>query len=280
MPLAMFDEKKGGPLGSIKHILAIAAGKGGVGKSTVTVNLAHALALSGFRVGVLDVDIYGPSIRKMLPEDRMPSQKGGAMLPALCRGIEMMSLAYFRQENQAAAIRAPIANGIVSQFIEQVKWGPLDFLLIDFPPGTGDVHMTICQKMKLTAALMVTTPQQVSVIDVQKAMDLFHQVNVPILGVLENMSYFQDGEKRYRPFGKGGGKGLAAEAGVPFLGEVPIDSEISACCDEGRTLFDSISSPSVALFKALALDVSTHVKALDKQLMSSLQSFELIWKEM
>lgn len=207
MPLKMFPKDDPKPQSPIKHTIAIAAGKGGVGKSTVTVNLALALTHLGYSVGVMDTDIYGPSIRKMLPEDRLPIQKGNTIIPAVCNGIKMISMAYFRKEHEASAVRAPIANGVISQFIENVAWGPLDYLLIDFPPGTGDIQLTLSQKASLSGAIMITTPQEVSVMDVRKAINLFSQVKVPIIGIIENMSYYQapaTQEKIYL-FGKGGG---------------------------------------------------------------------------
>jgi ATP-binding protein involved in chromosome partitioning len=164
------------------HVIAIAAGKGGVGKSTVTVNLALALSLAGYKVGILDADLYGPSLRRMLPEDQLPQQKGPTIVPAICQGIRVISMAYFRQDNLATAVRAPIANSLISQFLDQVEWGPLDYLLIDFPPGTGDIQLTLSQKAKLTGAVMVTTPQQVAIMDVRKAMHLFSQVRGPCFG--------------------------------------------------------------------------------------------------
>src|SRR5262249_52273916 len=149
MPLKMF---KGEELSRprIKYIIGIAAGKGGVGKSTVAVNLAYALKHSGHQVGIMDTDIYGPSIRRMLPEDRFPEQSGQMIVPALCQGMRMISMAHFRKENEAAVVRAPIANGVITQFVKNVDWGDLDVLLIDFPPGTGDIQLTLCQQANLT----------------------------------------------------------------------------------------------------------------------------------
>lgn len=225
-----------------RQILAIAAGKGGVGKSTVTINLALALARQGAQVGILDADVYGPSVRRMLPEQKLPAQKGPTLVPALCSGIKVMSLAFFRQENHAAAVRAPIANSLINQFITEVEWGPLDYLLIDFPPGTGDIQLTLCQKANLYGAIMVTTPQQVALMDVRKAMHLFEQVHVPILGVVENMSYFAqlDGSKAYL-FGKDGGRLLAEEFGVPLLAQIPLDPIVSQCGDSGSSIYERVS---------------------------------------
>lgn len=235
----------------IKNVLAIAAGKGGVGKSSVTVNLARALHKQGARVGILDADVYGPSLRKMLPEDRLPKQEGDIILPALCQGIKVISMAYFRKDNEAAAVRAPIANGIINQFLK-VQWGPLDYLLIDFPPGTGDVQLTLCQQAKIDGALLVTTPQEVALLDVRKAMHLFEQVQVPLLGIVENMSYFlANGIKNYI-FGQGGGKRFASETALPLLGEIPLDPLLSEAGDKGIALQEG---PSQEAFDQLAKKV-------------------------
>lgn len=265
MPLKMYEESKTDPLSKIGNILAIAAGKGGVGKSSVTVNLALALKHQGRSVGILDADVYGPSLRKMLPEDYMPSQQGQKILPAISMGIKVISMAYFRKENEAVVVRAPIANGVISQFLNNVEWGPLDYLLIDFPPGTGDVQLTLSQQAHLTGAVMVTTPQDVAVIDVRKAMGMFEQVNVPIVGVVENMSYYyhrKSDEKVYL-FGKGGGDRLAKENGVPLLGEIPIDPHLCSSSDRGESLLaqHADSDASKAFFK-LAEHVETRIKEM------------------
>ena len=280
MPLPMYQDKPKHPLAGIRYILAIAAGKGGVGKSTLTVNLALALQHLGYRVGVLDADVYGPSVRKMLPEDRLPSQKGETLIPALCHGIQMISMAYFRGDDKAAAVRAPIANGIISQFIENVAWGELDYLLIDFPPGTGDIQLTLAQKAHISAALMLTTPQEVALMDVRKAMHLFEQVKIPILGVIENMSYYiheSKGEK-VPLFGKGGGEKLARETGAPFLGAIPIAQKISEASDEGRSLFSG-DSQQFGDIQNVFLHLAGQIKDHLAQSQEGLQSFELMWEE-
>lgn len=281
MPLPMFqDNEKNQKTPTIKNIIAIAAGKGGVGKSTVAVNLALALKKNGYKVGLMDTDIYGPSVRKMLPEDRLPTQNGKQIIPALCQGVRMISLAYFRNENEAAAVRAPIANGIVTQFIHQVQWGDLDYLFIDFPPGTGDVQLTMAQQANLTGAVMVSTPQEVAVMDVRKAMHLFDQVKVPIVGVLENMSgYYPEGcQEPIYLFGKGGAERLALEAGVPFLGRIPLDPEVSACGDRGESIFSKEGSRAAQVFLDVAGKMVDHVEAMNRK-EDSLRSFELIWQE-
>lgn len=244
MPLPMYPTSKEKKV----KVIAVAAGKGGVGKSSVTVQLAHALRKKGAQVGVLDADVYGPSLRKMLPEDTMPRQEGEIIIPAGCQGIKMISMAYFRKDNEAAAVRAPIANGIINQFLK-VRWGELDYLLIDFPPGTGDVQLTLCQQAKIDGALLVTTPQEVALLDVRKALHLFEQVQVPLLGIVENMSYFfNSGEKNYI-FGKGGGKRFASETGLPLLAEIPLDPALSHAGDKGTALEQG---PSADAFEELA----------------------------
>lgn len=288
MPLKMFQKKERlpeqPPIQKSAHVIAVAAGKGGVGKSTVTVNLARALRLAGYSVGIMDTDIYGPSIRKMLPEDEMPVQKGEKITPALCEGIRMISMAYFRQENEATVVRAPIANGLIHQFIHNVEWGVLDYLLIDFPPGTGDIQLTLSQKANLSGAIMVTTPQDVAVLDVRKAMHLFELVNVPIIGIVENMSYYQESPASMRNyiFGKGGGERLAQEVGTPFLGAIPVDSAISHCGDAGTSLFAAAGTwvPAAKAFSELAEAVVAHTMALQQLSVTSLPSFEISWREM
>lgn len=283
MPLPMFQKEKSNFSAKTMNVIAVAAGKGGVGKSSVTVNLALALQKLGYSVGIIDSDIYGPSVRKMLPEDRMPSQKGDIISPALCQGIRMISMAYFRKENEAAVIRAPIANGLISQFIKNVDWGSLDYLLIDFPPGTGDVQLTLSQQANLTGAVMVTTPQDVAVMDVKKAMNMFDQVKVPVIGIVENMSYYfhEKTEETIYLFGKGGGEKLARDSGVPFLGSIPIDPLLCKSGDDGRSIFQREGCERVAkIFIALANELVQHVGAMKTANGKNLTTFELVWKEM
>lgn len=285
MPLPMYDNiKKGNESKSIPNIIAVAAGKGGVGKSTVAVNLALALQQMGYSIGLMDTDIYGPSLRKMLPEDRLPGQKEAVIVPALCHGIKMISMAYFRPAGEAAVVRAPIANQIISQFIHKVEWGKLDFLIIDFPPGTGDVQLTLSQQAKITGAVMVTTPQEVAIMDVRKAIHMFEQVNVPILGIVENMSgyYYPKTKEMLYLFGKGGGEKLAQEIGASFLGHIPIDPELSKRGDLGQSIFsgeDGTSHPAVEAFLSISKKLAELVKASKAETSDCLDSFELTWKE-
>lgn len=284
MPLPMYQEKPPHPLSKVRHVIAVAAGKGGVGKSTVSVNLALSLRKKGYAVGVMDADVYGPSIRQMLPEDQMPAQKEEMIRPALCCGVKMISLGYFRPENEAASVRAPIANGIIQQFIQQVDWGELDYLFIDFPPGTGDVQLTLGQKANLSAALMVTTPQEVAMLDVRKAMNLFEKLSIPILGIAENMSYYlhkATNEEVYL-FGKGGGEKLARESGVPYLGGIPADPLLSEYSDAGKSVFhteDSAARHVQQSFANLAKKLNAHAEALQSDFNGTLASFELVWEE-
>ena len=280
MPLNMYEKIE--PVAKIKHIIGIAAGKGGVGKSTITVNLALSLKKMGYSVAVLDTDIYGPSVRMMLPEERMPVQKGETIIPALCKGIPMISMAYFKPDNQASVVRAPIANGIIKQFLKNVQWGELDYLLIDFPPGTGDIQLTLSQEAKLTGVVMVTTPQNVAMMDVRKAMHMFEQVRIPVIGIVENMSYFvqeETGDKSYI-FGKGGGEHLSRESGLPFLGSIPLHPKICECGDLGKSIFEENYSTLAKSFTEISNQMILHVNLLNDQSKEPLQSFNLKWKEM
>jgi len=283
MPLPMFQKKEFQPRPSIKHVIAIAAGKGGVGKSLVTINLALALHQMGYKVGVLDADLYGPSVRQMLPEDRLPSQNGSKIIPAMCHGIRMISLAYFRRNHEAAAVRAPIANGLITQFVHQVEWGDLDYLLIDFPPGTGDIQLTLSQQANLSGAIMVTTPQEVAVLDVRKAMNLFDQLKVPLIGLIENMSYYahhQTGEQIFL-FGKGGGERLAQERGIPLLGAIPVDPVLCRYADQGKSIFEGGSETQFIAdhFIEVAKKAIAHLDLIKAQNSNSLDHFEVNWSQ-
>lgn len=289
MPLPLYQGQDSplvlNPLANIQAVIAIAAGKGGVGKSSVTVNLGLALQSQGYQVGIMDTDIYGPSIRKMLPEDRLPTQKGEVLQPALCKGLKMISMAYFRKENEATAVRAPIANGLISHFIKNVQWGILDFLLVDFPPGTGDIQLTLSQQAHLTGAIMVTTPQEVALLDVRKAMSLFEQVKVPIIGVVENMSYYQENDQLppVYLFGRGGGERLAVETGTPFLGGIPLDPLLCSSADQGQSLLaldPTLQRPATRAFQQLAQQLIKQVASLKEEKQLGVGAFELVWKEM
>ncbi|MDE6778125.1 MAG: Mrp/NBP35 family ATP-binding protein [Alistipes sp.] len=230
--------------GGIAHVIAVASGKGGVGKSTVTANLAVALRDRGFRVGILDADIYGPSQPKMFGvEGYVPDavERDGETLivPAESMGIKLMSIGFFIQPTDALMWRGAMATNALKQMIHQTEWGTIDFLLADLPPGTGDVHLSIISELKLSAAVIVSTPQQVAVADVVRGVEMFRhqQVGVPVAGIVENMAWFTPEElpdNRYYIFGRGGARRYAEENGIELLGEIPIVQSIMECSDNGR----------------------------------------------
>jgi ATP-binding protein involved in chromosome partitioning len=238
----------------IKHLVAIASGKGGVGKSTVATNLALALQMLGRRVGLMDADIYGPSIPTMLglQVDTATAE------PPERYGLKVMSMGFVLASNQAAVLRGPMVHKYLTAFLTQVNWGELDYLLVDLPPGTGDAQLSLSQSAPLAGALTVVTPQDVSSEVARRGMEMFRQVRVPLLGVVENMSYFiGDDGKRYALFGKGGGQKLAKEMGVPFLGEIPIDPRVAACGDAGDPIVHKHpDSPVAKAYLALATSLS------------------------
>ncbi len=233
------DQKKDALLPGVKNTIAIASGKGGVGKSTVAVNLAVALAKEGASVGLIDADIYGPSIPLMLGIKDKPKvyqdKSTMKMIPLENYGIKVISIGFLVEDNAPVIWRGPMASGAVKQFMTDVEWGELDYLIFDMPPGTGDIQLTLVQTVPLTGAVIVTTPQEVSLIDARKALKMFTRVNVPVLGVVENMSYFiaPDTGKQYDIFGTGGGSALSKELNVPFLGGIPIDPRIRIGGDKG-----------------------------------------------
>ncbi|MFA3782538.1 iron-sulfur cluster carrier protein ApbC [Melioribacteraceae bacterium 4301-Me] len=229
-------------LPGVKNTIAVASGKGGVGKSTVAANLALALAKQGAKVGLIDADIYGPSIPMMLGIQQKPKiyqdTKTAKMVPLENYGIKLMSIGFLIDDDAPVIWRGPMASGAIKQFMSDVLWEELDYLLFDLPPGTGDIQLTLVQTIPLSGAVVVTTPQDVSLIDVRKAIKMFMRVNVPVLGVIENMSYFiaPDTGKRYDIFGQGGGERLAKEMGVPLLGSIPIDPRIREGSDKGKPI--------------------------------------------
>ncbi len=233
------EAKKESILPGVKNTIAIASGKGGVGKSTVAVNLAVALAKDGAEVGLVDADIYGPSIPLMLGINGKPRIYQDAnsmkMIPLESYGIKVISIGLLVDDNAPIIWRGPMASGAVKQFMSDVDWGKLDYLIFDLPPGTGDIQLTLVQTIPLTAAVIVTTPQEVSLIDARKALKMFNRVNVPVAGIIENMSYFiaPDTKKRYDIFGTGGGSKLAQELGVQFLGGIPLNPQIRIGGDNG-----------------------------------------------
>jgi len=238
------EDEKMKPIERIKNIIAVASGKGGVGKSTVTANLAAALAKMGFKVGILDADVYGPSIPLMFgTQDERPRavKENGKLyiIPIESEGVKMLSIGYFADPGQAVIWRGSMANSALNQMMFDTKWGDLDFLLIDLPPGTGDIQLSVMQMVPVTGAVVVTTPQNVAVADVRKAINMFENpsIKVPVLGIIENMSYFSPAEcpeNKYYIFGRDGGKNLARNLNLPFLGEVPLVQSIRESGDAGR----------------------------------------------
>ena len=221
----------------VKNIIAVASGKGGVGKSTVSTNLAVALQQRGNAVGICDCDLYGPSIAHMFGSNQRPgATEQNEIIPIESAGLKLISMGFLLEEDSPVIVRGPLATRYTQQFLRQVLWGELDYLILDLPPGTGDIQLTIVQTVALTGALIVTTPQEIALLDARKAVSMFKKVNVPVLGIIENMSYFRcpgDGE-RYYIFGQGGGAAEAERQGVPLIGEVPIDINTRESGDTGH----------------------------------------------
>ncbi len=225
-------------LADIPHVIAVASGKGGVGKSTVSVNLAAALARTGRRVALLDADIHGPSVPRMLGLDRKPEVIGDRMQPLSAWGLTVMSMGFLVPENQAMIWRGPMVMGALEQLMGQVDWPPLDIMIIDMPPGTGDAQLTLAQRVSLAGAVIVSTPQDIALIDARRGIDMFARTNVPVLGIVENMSVFCCPNCGHRTpiFGEGGARTEAERLGVPFLGAVPLALEVRTAGDTGRPL--------------------------------------------
>jgi ATP-binding protein involved in chromosome partitioning len=260
---------KSNVLPGVKNLIAVVSGKGGVGKSTVSANLALALAQGGARVGLLDADIYGPSVPIMFgvrgERPMMKEVNGKGMIVPLDRyGIKLLSIGLLVDEKNAVIWRGPMASSAIRQFITDVDWGELDYLVIDMPPGTGDIHLTLVQTAPVTGAVVVSTPQDVALVDAKKAIAMFgqSQMNVPIIGLVENMSYFTPAElpdHKYFIFGKGGGKRLADEYELPFLGEIPLVQSIREGGDEGIPLMMSDDEITKAAFREFAGTVARSV---------------------
>jgi ATP-binding protein involved in chromosome partitioning len=251
-------------LEGVRQIIAVASGKGGVGKSTVSANLALALQAHGQRVGLMDADIYGPSVPMMMGLGQVDPH--AANFPVEKYGLKLMSLGFLPDAAKGVLLRGPMVAKWVATFLTQVNWGVLDQLVIDLPPGTGDAQLTLCQTAPLTGAVIVTTPQDVSLIDAVKALNMFRQLKTPVLGVVENMSFFVgDDGKRYEIFRHGGGRKLAAEAGVPFLGEIPIDPRVAESGDGGEPMVrkypDSPVSQAYLTLATAVLDAATNAGA-------------------
>lgn len=234
----------------IRNAIAIASGKGGVGKSTVAVNVAVELAQSGARVGLLDADIYGPNIPTMMGVQRLPPATKDKLIPAEAYGVKLMSIGFLVNPNQPLIWRGPMLHSAIRQFLSDVVWGELDYLIVDLPPGTGDAALSLAQSLPLSGGVIVTLPQQVSLEDARRSLEMFRQLDVPILGVVENMSYLElpDGS-RLDVFGSGGGERLAQEAKVPFLGSIPIEPAVRQGGDSGQPVV--IARPDLPVAQAL-----------------------------
>jgi len=238
-----------------KSVIAIGSGKGGVGKSTIAASLAYGLKNAGAKVGLMDADIYGPSIPHLLGIDERPQQIDNKLQPVVKDGLRVMSMGFLVPPGEAIVWRGPMLHGAITQFLRDTAWGDLDYLLIDMPPGTGDIALTLSQLLPLTGAVVVCTPQEVALIDAVKAIAMFRKVNIPLLGMVENMSYFlcPDNGKRYEIFGSGGAQQKAAELDVPFLGEVPINIDIRKRGDVGGTAGNLDDEQTADFLQALSL---------------------------
>jgi ATP-binding protein involved in chromosome partitioning len=259
----------------VSHVIAVAAGKGGVGKSTVAVNLAVALAQEGARVGLLDADVYGPSVPLMMGvKGQQPAATTGPdgqplMLPIEAYGIKMMSIGFMVEDEKPVIWRGPMVSQLLRQFLYQVDWAPLDYLIIDMPPGTGDIALTLAQSLQnvgLTGAVTVTTPQSVATLDVLKSMEMFKKVNVPLLGVVENMAYFiaPDTGTRYDIFGSGGAARLAAQESVPLLGQIPLGISVREGGDSGRpAVINDMPDAYAETFREVARQLAARVSVME-----------------
>ncbi len=263
------NEIKGNPIPGIQNIVAVASGKGGVGKSTVTANLAVTLAKMGFKVGILDADIYGPSVPIMFDvENARPlsvTVDGKAkMKPVENHGVKILSIGFFTKPDQAVVWRGPMASKALNQMIFDADWGELDFLLIDLPPGTGDIHLSIMQSLPITGAVVVSTPQNVALADARKGVAMFQQdsINVPVLGIIENMAYFTPEElpnNKYYIFGKDGARNLAEDLQVPFLGNIPLIQSIREAGDIGHPAALQTATPLEEAFEKITQNVVQEV---------------------
>ncbi|MFZ5875717.1 MAG: Mrp/NBP35 family ATP-binding protein [Nitrospirota bacterium] len=251
----------------VKHTVAVSSGKGGVGKTTVAVNLAVALVQRGLRVGLLDCDIYGPNVPLMMgvKQTDLRGSEGQKLQPPVRYGVKLMSIGFFVPEDSPIVWRGPMINSAIQQFLRDVEWGELDYLVVDLPPGTGDAQLSLSQLVPLTGAVIVTTPQEVSLLDSRKGLAMFQKVHVPVLGIVENMSSFlcPHCKERTDIFSHGGGQAAAKALGVPFLGEIPIDLAIRVGGDEGRPVVDGHPASAQAdAFRAVAAAVVEQVKTV------------------
>ncbi|HEX7446340.1 MAG TPA: Mrp/NBP35 family ATP-binding protein [Pirellulales bacterium] len=250
-----------------KSVIAVGSGKGGVGKSTIAASLAYGLKRAGCQVGLMDADVYGPSIPHLIGVNRRPEIVEQRIQPIEMDGLKVMSMGFLVPPGEAVVWRGPMLHGAITQFLRDTAWGELDYLVIDMPPGTGDIALTLSQLLPLTGAVVVCTPQDVALLDAVKAIAMFRKVNIPVLGMVENMSYFlcPDNGKRYDIFGSGGAKRRAAELDVPFLGEVPINIQIRVNGDEGKIAGNFSPEAGAAYFEAICHTLVKNLAASHKQ---------------
>src|SRR5919197_5658567 len=251
----------------VKNVIAVASGKGGVGKSTTSVNLAVALSQTGARVGLLDADVYGPNLPLMMGLKDRPELSGnqGAIDPIVRYGIKLVSIGFFLDENKPVIWRGPMVHGAIQQFLRDIDWGELDYLVVDLPPGTGDAPLSLSQLIPLSGVVIVTTPQDVALQDVAKGIGMFRQLEVPIVGVIENMSYFicPGCDTRHELFGRGGGERIAKSFGIPFLGQVPLQPNVRTGGDQGQPgVVADPDSPAAEGFRTVAGAVARQVSVL------------------
>jgi ATP-binding protein involved in chromosome partitioning len=251
------------PIANVKNVIAVSSGKGGVGKSATSVNLAYALQKEGARVGILDADIYGPSVPIMLgnPEAHPDSRDNRTMFPLMVEGIAANSIGYLVDSESASIWRGPMATKALKQLIYETKWPLLDYLIVDLPPGTGDIHLTLAQQVPLSAAVIVTTPQTIATADAKKGIAMFEKLDIPVLGIVENMSYFECkcGEKSY-PFSQGGSMLLAEQHGTEVLGELPLSNDIREHADNGKPVVNALPQSNVtSIYQSIARKVSIKV---------------------
>ncbi len=278
----------------MKTVIPVASGKGGVGKSTVSANLAVALASFGAKVGLMDADVYGPSIPMIMGVKERPRVEGEMTIPPVAHGVKIMSMGFFLREGEAVIWRGPMLHKTVDQFLGNVDWGELDYLIVDLPPGTGDIQLSLCQKIPLTGAVIVSTPQDVAYKIAEKAIVMFRKLKTPILGLIENMSGYVCGECGHHDeiFGKGGLKRYSERNGLPFLGEIPLATTIRITSDEGRPIvLESPDSPSARAFLDIAKRLMDRIHAPagtekvsegprpEKVSQPSKEKIEIIWKD-
>ncbi len=246
----------------VKNAVAVASGKGGVGKSTIATNLALALAQTGATVGLLDADVYGPNVPLMMGVHERPRALDGRILPPQGHGVKLMSMGFLVDEDTPLIWRGPMIHSVMRQFLSDVDWGDLDYMVVDLPPGTGDASLSLAQSLSLTGAIIVTTPQDVALADVIKSIAMFKELQVPVLGVIENMSYFVCGHcgQRTEIFSHGGGRAVAERMNVPFLGEVPIDPVVRAGGDDGRpVVISEPESPAAIAIREIAARIAAAI---------------------